>query len=117
MTEDNKSPNKTQQPTSQPPQPSNPGSKERGVLGSKYLASEEEHQQLKSSYGSELVITMSNANPGQQPQKTPSSNPGSKDRGVWGAKSLASEEERRQFANSYGSELVITTGRGKPGQK
>jgi hypothetical protein len=66
MTQDSKSPNKTQQPTSQTQQPSKPGSKERGVLGSKYLASEEEHQQFANSYGSELVITMSNANPGKK---------------------------------------------------
>jgi hypothetical protein len=117
MTEDNKSPNKTQQPTSQTQQPSKPGSRDRGVLGSKYLASEEEHQQFANSYGSELVITMNNSNPGQQPQKTPSSKPGPKDRGVWGAKSLASEEERRQFANNYGSELVITMSNKNPGKK
>jgi len=42
---------------------SKPGSKDRGVLGSKYLASEEEHQQFANSYGSELVITMNNSNP------------------------------------------------------
>ena len=117
MTEDNKSPNKTQQPTSQTQQPSKPGSKERGVLGSKYLASEEEHQQLASSYGSELVITMNNANIGQQPQKTQPSKPGSKDQGVWGSKYLASEEERKQFANNYGSELVITMGNKNSGKK
>jgi hypothetical protein len=66
MTEDNKSPNKTQQPTSETQQPSNPGSKDQGVMGSKYLASEEERRQFASNYGSELVITMGNKNPGKK---------------------------------------------------
>lgn len=66
MTEDNKSPNKTQQPTSETQQPSNSRLKDRGALDSKYLASEERQEQFASNYGSELVITMSNKDPGQQ---------------------------------------------------
>ena len=66
MTEDNKSPNKTRQPTSETQQPSNSRLKDRGALDSKYLASEERQEQFASNYGSELVITMSNKDPGQQ---------------------------------------------------
>jgi hypothetical protein len=73
MTEDNKSPNKTQPTTTQTQtqtpqteQPSKPGSKDLGVMGSRFLASEEEHLQFASNYGSELVITMGNSNPGKQ---------------------------------------------------
>jgi hypothetical protein len=73
MTENKKSPNKTQPTTSQSQtqtpqieQPSKPGLKDQGVWGSKYLASEEERRKFANNYGSELVITMANSNPGKQ---------------------------------------------------
>jgi hypothetical protein len=58
MTEDNKSPIKTRAPTSQTQkqQPSKPGSKDQGVLGSKYLASEEEHRKFANAHPGEIVF-------------------------------------------------------------
>jgi ABC-type uncharacterized transport system involved in gliding motility auxiliary subunit len=46
--------------------PSQANNSQAGVLGSRYLASEEEHRQFASDYGSELVITMSNAKHGRK---------------------------------------------------
>ena len=59
MTEDNKSPNKTQPSTSQT-QTQNSQSRKKlsttGVLGSKYLASEEEHRQFANAHPGEIVF-------------------------------------------------------------
>jgi|APSaa5957512535_1039671.scaffolds.fasta_scaffold118876_2 hypothetical protein len=59
MTEDNKSPNKTQPSTSQT-QTQNSQSRKKlsttGVLGSKYLASEEEHRKFANAHPGEIVF-------------------------------------------------------------
>jgi len=59
MTEDNKSPNKTQPPTSQT-QTQNSQSPEsnskQGVCGAKYLASEERRKQFANAHACEIVF-------------------------------------------------------------
>ena len=49
-----------------------------------------------------------------QSSQSPKSN---STQGVWGSKYLASEEERKQFASNYGSELVITMGNSNLGKE
>jgi len=58
MTEDHKSPNKTQPTASKPQtqQPSKPGSKDLGVWGSKYLASETERKQFADAHPGEIIF-------------------------------------------------------------